>query len=248
MRKLLTFLIAAAVTVGASLSAFGAGLPFVLRNDPLPISAAPPSFSLIYESSVNSTSHTATVDYGTMTYGSGCTRVIVSIAGFGAASVSSISVNGVGGATVTGSTVSQGGGNFMTTVWETSSSVSGSSGDVQVTYSAAITDNSAVALYCLVTTTPTASSGQNTSTGRAASISQSITVPSGGGAVAIGAEYINGFISFTNATSDATVGTSGSQSMLANFGHLTSTGSISVTANASSGSQFMNLSLAAWGP
>jgi adhesin HecA-like repeat protein len=243
MRKFFTFLIVLAVTVGVSVSSFGQVGQIPTYIQPAPSGA---SFSLTYESIANSTAHTTTVDFGTMTYGSGCTRVVVGIGTFAVGvGVSSVTINGVAASAISGTTTAT---NVPSTIWQTNSAVSGSSGDVQVTFSAAPLDNSAVSLYCLVTSTPTPSSGQSNSTTGAATISQSITVPTGGGAVAFASGYNGGGTTgpnFTNATSDALDNTAGQ--VIANAGHLTSTGSVSVTAAVSGGS-FVSLSLAAWGP
>jgi hypothetical protein len=141
MRKLLTFLIALVATVGISANSFGqiGAIPTYITPPP----SAPPSFALTYQQSATSTTNTTTINYGTMTYGSG-NRVVAALAWLQnnvSTTVTAVSVNGValtqipGALAVTNNTF----GTFGATVdvWESSAPISGTSGSVSVTYTAA---------------------------------------------------------------------------------------------------------------
>jgi hypothetical protein len=129
-------------------------------------------------------------------------------------------------------------------VWESSSSLAGSSGTVIVTYSAGLGYISSVALYCLVTTTPTASSAA-TQSASGTSVSQSITIPSGGGGLAIVIDQ-NGhaLTGFTNTATDVAVIVGGNTEA---YAHITASGTPTITASTATTESFA-LSLVAWGP
>jgi hypothetical protein len=211
-----------------------------------------PSFSLTYAASniINNPGSSATVDYGTLTYGSGCSRVIVGVAAVTNSTafnpVNSISINGVGGSAVSGAAASLNGGQQYSDIWITSSAVSGSSGDVQITYSgtAAGFGISAVFLYCLVTTTPTAFAGANTTGNNTTTATTPLSVPSGGGGIVILADITNSSISsWSDAAQDARLTANGG----AGSAHTTSNGSLTVGLTFSSNDVFA-VSAASWGP
>lgn len=208
-----------------------------------PSAAPPPSFSLTYESSnnVNDTTNT-TVDYGTLSYGSGNIRVVALI-------VYRTTTSGVVGVTIGGTSLTQissaAGGVFPDYVdaWISTAPLAGSSGDVQVTYTgplAGASPGSGVALYNLVTGTPAPSATNTGSTGFGPSTSTTLTVPSGGAATVVGNSEGTSIASGTNFTIDAHVG----QGVV---GHTTSTGSVTPTIN-SSASDAMVISATAWAP
>jgi hypothetical protein len=203
------------------------------------------AFSLTYESSNSfATTGTATKDYGTQTYGSGNTRVVLVILWRGGGTV-------VSSASIGGSALSQvgAGAAFVCNssgdcvdMWESTTALAGSSGDVSVTYSGIPNTRSAVALYNLVTTTPIVNTEgtQTNAFGTTCAITK--TIPTGGAAV-VALNTENALASnFTNATLDVSIL---SNTMI--VGHTTTTGSLTVTSNASS-NDVLGCSLAAWGP
>jgi hypothetical protein len=205
----------------------------------------PPSFSLTYNTGGSSSAVSGTaVNYGTLTYGSGCTRVIAASLWYPGAinSISGITVNGVAFTQIPGAFASRGGG-FSVDVWESNSAISGSSGSAIVTYGSAITFTSSVALYCLVTTAPTASASNSTSGDNVTSVNATISVPTGGGAIAVTGGINGNTMTFTNATVDIDV-TGGINDY---YGHTTATGSVNVTATYSVADGPV-LSLVSWGP
>jgi len=213
------------------------------------------AFSLTYQSSngVNSGAST-TVDYGTLSYGSGNTRVIV-LATWGQASgetISGVTIGGVALTQISGAFSTVGGSGVIgaSDIWMSTAPLAGTSGDVRITYSATPGSGiTGVALYNLQTTTPTPAHVANTTAFNSPTASTAITVPSGGAAIAITATW--GFaassVSFTaGATQDANF----PLPIFSNpvlVGHTTSTGSVTVTAtyNANAGAP---MSLVSWGP
>jgi chitodextrinase len=199
------------------------------------------SFSLTYKSSADIHTGGSTIDYGTLTYGPGCTRVAVAIGySVGGVSVSSVTIGGTSGTAVSGAAGTA--TNGSSDIWQVPGS--GSSGDVQVTYNGTLSGfppDSSVALYCLVTTNPTGT-GANFTQAYNTSVNGSIGVPTGGAAIAI---VTNGSdassFTWTNAAQDAS-------GLVASAAHVTSIGTVSVTATPSIGTSALTLSLAAWGP
>lgn len=206
--------------------------------------APPPSFSLTYESSASSSATTSTIDYGTLSYGSGNTRVILAIANrvdLGV-TVTSASIGGTSLSHISGAYES-GGGVDMVDMWISTAPLAGSSGDVQVTYSGTVFGpSSAVALYNLVTTTPAPSATNIGSTPNGASAGAAISIPTGGGGAVVANCENGSIISGTNFTIDANLN-SGRQV----FGHTTSTGSVTPTVNSSS-TDAMVISATSWAP
>ena len=214
----------------------------------LPLAKAP-SFSLAYTTggSAGATGNTATIDYGTLNYTANNTRVIAIIQWYPGASgtITGVTIGGVALAQVSGAYNAQPAVNID--MWESTGSLAGSSGDVQVTYSAGPSFDQAVALYSLVTTTPIRSDAQAThlTTNNTSLATPSITIP-GGGAAIVGATTSAGeTISFTNATLDISVVPSAGASFA--FGHTTSTGALVITANWTPADVAV-ISAAAWGP
>jgi len=199
------------------------------------------SFSLTYKSSADIHTGGSTIDYGTLTYGPDCTRVAVAIGySVGGVSVASVTIGGTSGTAVSGAAGTA--TNGSSDIWQVAGS--SSSGDVQVTYNGTLSGfppDSSVALYCLVTTNPTGT-GANFTQAYNTSVNGSIGVPTGGAAIAI---VTNGSdassFTWTNAAQDAS-------GLVASAAHVTSTGTVSVTATPSIGTSALTLSLAAWGP
>jgi hypothetical protein len=255
MRKLLTFLIALAAIVfgvcfpaSAQMTLTGAGSTKIAAAG-----GGGGGFSLTYQSSIGSTDITnTTVDYGTLSYGSGNTRVVVAIQWLQnfttPATITGVTVGGVSLAQVSGVYLSNGIGNSALDMWESTSSLSGTSGDVQVTYTTHACCSSVVALYNLQTTTPAASTSTSAWSGGGSHFSVSVgpyTVPSSGGSIVESVlDGSNQTIGFTNATVDQTL-TVASNGYA--FGHTTSTGAVTVSATWASGWSGA-IAVAAWGP
>ena len=199
-------------------------------------------FSLTYKAGdISSTSGSATVDYGTLTWGSGCTAVVITIAGQSQTTgqVSSVSVAGNSPAEVSGA---GSGANESASSDIYQFTPVGTSGDVQVTYSASVWNGSQVGVYCLVTTHSIGTGAWTNNS--ASSVSATPTVPSGGGALAVVANGSGtGTFTWTNATADE-----GNASSIGSTAHTTSTGSVAITATANGGSSALFLSTAYWSP
>lgn len=236
---LLAILLAVSPASSGSMALLGAG----------GAGAAVGGASLTYVSSaVSGASSGNPINYGTLSYGSGCTRVIV------ATSWINGSVNPVAGITVGGVSLVQVSGAFAsngtsfstnTDVWESSAGLAGTSGTVIVDYTTGIGYFSTVAVYCLVTTTPTASASIVAHPG-SSPVSASIVVPSGGVALMVSSEGTAGSsASFTNATVDVDVTASPNNNY---YGHTTSTGTVLVTATYTGGTNTPVMSLVSWAP
>lgn len=210
--------------------------------------AAGGAFSLTFGSSA-SASGGPTVDYGTMAYPSGATRIVVAnlwIPGTASNTITGITIGLVPLAQVSGAYVQAAAGGENADVWQSTGPLSGSSGDVVVTYSSALTFTSSVALYGLVTTTPTAATAVVASTGFGSTVSTSgLVVPAGGGAIVLSAGGNGAALTQTNTSVDASITPGGNH---AYYGHTTSTGAITVTSATVSGNDSIALSVVAWSP
>jgi hypothetical protein len=183
-----------------------------------------------------------------MTYGSGNTRVILEIiwVTVGSSSISGITIGGTA-LTHVSSTANNNSGNPSTDIWQSSAPLAGSSGDVQVTYNTAGPSfGQSVALYDLVTTTPTAFAGSTLASGSpSTSFGPTISVPSGGGGLLVTSTGGANTISFTNASQDALRTPSGQKFY---FAHTTATGSPVTVTETLGASDNAYASLASWGP
>jgi hypothetical protein len=202
------------------------------------------SFSLTYVSS-NSVSPSGgpTYDYGTLSYGT-CTRVVVANIWVPGGTISGITIGGTALSQVSGAYAVGPGSGIASDVWESSAALTGTSGDVQVTYSTSLGYYASVALYCLTTTTPTAHAANGTNVNNSSTISSSIAVPSGGGGLVMSASQNGHTFTFTNTAIDVTLSPGGLTSY---YGHTTSTGTVAVTGTIT-GNDNAVLSLASWGP
>jgi hypothetical protein len=207
--------------------------------------AATSSFSLVLGGSASSSNTSlTTIDYGTVTYASGCTRVIAAAQWYTGGTISGITIGGTALAQISGAHVTN--SSIADDMWESSASLAGSSGDVQITYSAAPNYTSSVALYCLKTTTPISSAQATNGFNATATVSAPITIPSGGGAIAITqSQFGTSLSSWTNAATDTTVTLGGTQQV---YAHTTATGSTTITATYSGSTDGGALSVVAWGP
>ncbi len=200
--------------------------------------------SLNYGSEATSTATGPTVDYGTLTWGPGCTRVVLAIGAFDTTNPASTTVVTIGGTSAIDlSGAAAQATNGLSDIWETAPA--GSSGDVQVTYSSPITGYGAisfVAAYCLMTASPTGNGTHNTA-GFNNSVSKSISIPAGGVGLAIVEDGSDpDTFLWTNATQDAF-------DRFASAARPTESGvTFTVTATPMNPPEAMALSLAAWGP
>lgn len=213
---------------------FGMAMPaaqgsFVMTGEAATLTA-PSTFALAFGamSSLNDSSHT-TVDYGTTAYPSGATRIVIAIAWVPSAANTVAAVNIIGsGVTFTqipGAYITVGGAAQSVDMWISSGPVSGSSGDVQITYTGHCGWESSIATYGLTTSSPTPGTAGTGSASGTTTTSASIVVPSGGGAIVVAAAGNAHTATFTNTlTPDATDTPIGG----GYFVRTNSTGSISV--------------------
>ena len=201
-------------------------------------------FSLALQSShgVASSFGTDSIDFGTLTFAPGATRTLVAIQWVSGVTttVSSVTIGGVALAQVPRAAIVSGAGEAGADLWESTTPLSGTSGDVVVTWSGTIDFGAAVALYNLTTTTPAVSAVDAVAAGSGSSASLTIAIPSGGAAIVQANTNDGQAITFTNAILDINVGNFW-------FAHTTATGSVPVTSNYS-GDNGSVLSVAAWGP
>jgi hypothetical protein len=249
MRKLLTFLIVSTLLLPASVYAqgmmmMGAGST---RGGG---GGGGGGFALTYGSSAGNNSPSGTINYGTLSYPSGATRIVVGVQWFptgGTDTITGITVGGTALTQISGAYGNIGGSQPVAAdVWISSAPLSGSSGAVSVTYSAAPAHQSSVALYGLTTTTPAPSADAVTIGGYTTSISTSLTIPSGGGALVL-TNASNGITvsSFTNAAQDVDVAAGWSGFY---YAHTTATvAGTTITATYAS-NDIAVLSVVAWGP
>jgi hypothetical protein len=234
LRIFLSLWLAITPAFAGSLTLLGAGGP-----------AASGGFALTYQSSAGVAGGTV-VNYGSLNYSS-CTRVVVAVQWVAStATVSSITVGGSSLAHVASTNLFS--SSTGIDIWESSASLGAGPGTVSVTYSAALGGfGSAVAVYCLTTTTPAASAG-NTTVGTFGSgpVSVSLTVPSGGGGIAAATTTNSANLSaWTNAANDVTVSSGGN---FFSFCHTTYSGAASVSYQWAGGGNTGLISGAAWGP
>lgn len=152
-------------------------------------------------SHLTDTTHT-TVDYGTTAYPSGATRLVIAIAWIPAATNTITAVNIVG----SGVTFTQISGAYVTTtgavqsadMWISSGPVSGSSGDIQVTYTGVCGWESAVSTFGVHTTTPAPGTASHASNADGTTVTSTLNIPTGGGAIVIAAAGNAHTATFTN--------------------------------------------------
>ena len=190
--------------VGLNISMPAAQGSFTLTGEAATLTA-PSTFALTFGamSHINDATST-TVDYGTTNYPAGATRIVIAIAWIPFATNTITAVNIVGsGATFTqipGAYVTATGAVQSVDMWISSGPVSGSSGDVQVTYTGHCAWESAISTYGVTTTTPTpGTAGTGFSNSNASNTtSASITVSTGGGAIVVAASGNAHTATFTN--------------------------------------------------
>lgn len=201
------------------------------------------AFSLVFGSSASSSNTSlTTIDFGTLTYGAGCTRVVVASQWYVGGTISNVTIGGVSLSQISGAHVATTA--IAADAWESSAALAGTSGDVQVTFSAAQSFVASVALYCLNTTSPAASATNTQSNISATVLTAPIAVPAGGGGLVISQSSNGHTATFGNATVDADIVTGGTNQY---YGHTTATGAISVTATYSVSDNII-LSVVSWAP
>ena len=121
----------------------------------------------------------------------------------------------------------------------------GTTATITVTWTTANT-RSAIYVYTINTSTPTPAHGAENTSSSAATLAQSITIPTNGcGIVGAAAQQTTNTMTFTNATLDQSNEMSGAANGTEG-GHLTTTNS--VTANSNVTANAMTISLASWSP
>lgn len=227
-------------------AAFGQSIPF-----PGPGTAqagGAPAFALTFGQLGTSTGVSTSNSFGTLSYASGNTRVILGIAvlaGSGTTSITGVTIGGTALSHVSGSLATQASiGGIITDIWESTGSLSGSSGAVVVTVSDSINPFSSTgyaATYSLTTTAPSASSANSATAGFGTTVAAAYTVPSGGGGLVVtGGNNGTAITSLSSSTIDSSTGAR-------YFAHSTATGSLTPSA-LYSGGDLLAMSAAAWGP
>jgi hypothetical protein len=188
------------------------------------------TFALSYQSSAATTSTVSPVDYGSLAYAAGATRTVCVVQWHDgtAPGISGINVGGVSFTQVTGAYAITADANVD--VWISNSPLPAGPGSVTLTYLSKIDWSSAVALYNLTTTNPTAGTPAiGTRAGAFPTITAGpVSIPVSGGAIFATFPYsgTTASVSSGNAVIDASPAAGGK---LFYFGHTTATGSQSVT-------------------
>ena len=198
------------------------------------------SFSITPEGTTGNSGSGASTTLGSWTYGSGCSTVLVAFT-WGwtvAATITAATLDGSQALTpVSGSFGNNLFGSLSTQIFSITSPT-GSSGTSTVTFSGAITNGVAAQAWCVNTNTPTPASAafqcaSNNCSGSGfsqASVSQSITIPSGGGVVGICSGGGPASYAFTNLTLDNNISFTGTfVTNQAGSGHATGGTGASVT-------------------
>lgn len=214
---------------------------------PKPSSAV---FSLTVGGSNTLTASSATIDYTTLGYASGATRIIELNSWIDNSPSVTISGSTIGGSAlvpVAGAYVTQAPFSAASDIWQSSAGLSGSSGDVQVTWTGTpnpFGTESSVGLYSLVTTTPTRHDAQNNQN-FATSGGVTIDIPAGGGGLVALTLTSAVTVTPTGWTIDNTLTPSGSINV---FGRTATTGSTSSISFTLSTATSFALSVASWSP
>jgi hypothetical protein len=215
-----------------------------------PSIAAPIVFDLAWTAGASDASSSTTVNYGSLAIGAADTNriVVVAIASRMTTvnTISSVTIGGVPATLVSGTLAQIGGTNGSSSAIYQAAVPTGTTATVSVTYGAAAV-RSAVSVYRLITGTPTATSSNNANN-VSTSIGGAVTVPSGGGGIAL---YWNQpgsvTVAWTNASEpeDYIVAPSGPSTL--STSKISGTGSLTVTATPSVGGLNQLFSAAAWG-
>lgn len=218
-------------------------------NYNIAISGGGGSFSLTAAGNTGSaTTGTGSISYA-VTWGSGCNAVVFEIFWYNTTTTNVVSsITGITGATQIAGVANNDGNNTGESIdmWQYNSPV-GTSATITVNFSGNVTFNSNVTTYCLVSahTTPTSSSSTAGFACNAVTpITGSVTVPSGGVAIAMATAGSGSVISWTNATSDTGSPYTGGGTQDA-WARVAATATVSSTP---SGADRCTLGWAAWGP
>jgi hypothetical protein len=229
----------------ASLAQLSGGLMF---PGPGTAHSAGGGFSLTAQGSAGSASTGVTsINYGTVSGGLGCNADIIGVFWYNSATtdtITSLTYNGVSASHVGTKQTGANNGGQSTDFWQLNTAQT--TGAIVVNFSANVTYNSNVVVYCLVSgnTTLQNSNGAGFSCNNVSPVSAAVTVPAGGTAIALAAMASGSVTTFTNATSDGTYTGGGTFDI---WGHTTATGSVTVTATPT-GSDDCALNLVAYGP
>lgn len=207
-------------------------------------------FSVTFIGNTEDTAATglATVDYGTVSIGTANPNRVVVVGVFARIDSSSppvaVSIGGIS-ATQAPSAFVAGGGSMESDIWY-ASVPTGTTADIQVTWATSPYEHrNGIAVYRVITSTPTPTTGANAQDPSATSIGTTYTVPAGGAGINMASQQFGGALTFTNATLDFDQNASGGSEYAA--AHNSIAGSVTVTLNAAGGQQ-ITMSSAAWGP
>jgi hypothetical protein len=213
----------------------------------------PPAASLIFlagGSAPSTTTGSTSINYGTLNYSPGNSRVIVAIQwtyNGGGQAITGVTVGGVALVQVAGAANygDGGSGSSAIDVWISSAPLSGSSGAVVVTANQAFPWYSSAAVYSLKTSSSVRADVSVKSNAGSTIIATNINVPAGGVALALSSGS-NGatFSNFTPGTVDATETPPG---RVYAYGHVTTTGSVNVIATFGTPDSLV-LTAVSWGP
>lgn len=208
---------------------------------------------LTYQSSATSTLQTIAIGYTGLTWASGCNSLGVGVQWYsnvaGAATIAAVvDTTSLQSFTPVASAASANTGGIVSSdAWQLNAPT-GTSGTITVTYSAAPSYDSAIAVYCLVSANTASTAAAVAFQGSATSVNQSIVVQTGGTALIQSGSQSGLPITLTNGTIDVAI-SPGGRGIYFLFGHTAvGTGaSISVTGTVAS-TQAIDLSLAAYKP
>jgi hypothetical protein len=151
-----------------------------------PTAAVSASFSITAPSGSSITANQAIPISGTVTYGSGCTYVLIGVnynPPGTSVTITAMTLNAAVATQVTGALAANTSNGVYTDMWV--ATPTGSSGVLTITYSGALNNGNFAQVWCVVASTQSLTGAQNTSSVAATSISQSVAIPSGGGVVAM---------------------------------------------------------------
>lgn len=206
-----------------------------------------------FEAFATENAGTATGTYSSVSFGAAASNRVLAVVPV--SRTTSTQPNPITGATIgsTGATqvtsaANDNGANAVNSdIWY-ASVPAGTSGTVTVNWTNANT-RSGIALYSILTSTPTPHAGNNNFANGANSVTQSISVPTNGcGIVGMITQQTGNTLSFSaGATQDQSNALAGATNGFES-GHTTTTGTVSVTASMTGTANTMAMSLASWGP
>jgi hypothetical protein len=144
------------------------------------------AFSITAPSGGSATGNQAIPISTAVTYGSGCTYVLIGVnynPPGTSVTIAAMTLNAAVATQVPGALAANTGNGVYTDMWV--ATPTGSSGILTITYSGALNNGNFAQVWCVVASTQSLTGAQNTSSVAATSISQSVAIPSGGGVVAM---------------------------------------------------------------